>query len=125
MFFVTKGTCSIFSREGAFLVSKRRGDYFGEVALVLKDSERTATVCAKTYCILAMLDKRKFVSIMTTDPKQMERILQRIRSFHVIDGESEGSDDDSSSSSKQMSSKYVPAADRRESTASLTAGDGV
>lgn len=84
MFFIVKGTIEVLAERNRLLAVRRPGDYFGEVALVLRSMRRTACVRAKTYCILARLDKEKFHLALRGNPDQRDMMIERIRSFHNV-----------------------------------------
>jgi len=84
MFFIVKGTIEVLAERNRLLAVRRPGDYFGEVALVLRSMRRTACVRAKTYCILARLDKEKFHLALRGNPDQRNMMIDRIRSFHNV-----------------------------------------
>jgi cAMP-dependent protein kinase regulator len=41
-----------------------KGDYFGELALLQKDSKRKATITAVTDCVLMCVDREGFTRIL-------------------------------------------------------------
>jgi hypothetical protein len=84
MFFIVKGSVEVLGDNGSLLAEKTAGDYFGEVALVVKRTRRTAYVRAKTYCILAALTQTKLDEALVSNPAQLERMEERIRTFHNI-----------------------------------------
>lgn len=84
MFFIVKGTIEVLAERNRLLAVRRPGDYFGEVALVLRSMRRTACVRAKTYCILARFDKEKFHLALRGNPDQRKMMIDRIRSFHNV-----------------------------------------
>merc|ERR1719387_217758 len=84
LFFVYKGQLEVLGDDRAILATKKSGEYFGEVALVLNGMRRTAAVRAKSYCILAKLEKQKFEQAMKNEASQLAEMLDTIRSFHNI-----------------------------------------
>jgi hypothetical protein len=79
-----KGTVEVLADRGMLLAEKSAGDYFGEVALVVKNTRRTAYVRAKTYVILAALTQAKLDEALVSNPVQLARMEDRIRTFHNI-----------------------------------------
>eukprot|EP01062_Namystynia_karyoxenos_P014926 TRINITY_DN1540_c0_g1_i2.p1 TRINITY_DN1540_c0_g1~~TRINITY_DN1540_c0_g1_i2.p1 ORF type:complete len:1052 (+),score=327.65 TRINITY_DN1540_c0_g1_i2:206-3361(+) len=69
MFFMMHGFADVIVpnghdiEDGTIVATIRRGDYFGEVALLLKDQKRTASVQALTYCDLFRLHQGDFSQV--------------------------------------------------------------
>lgn len=87
LFFVVKGSCDVLiqTEEGRSkkVATKQAGDYFGEVALVL-DQKRTASIVARSFCILAKLTRDAFETVLNDCPLVKETmILQIIRQSGV------------------------------------------
>jgi CRP-like cAMP-binding protein len=57
--------------------SLKKGDYFGEVAL-LKETEATATVVAKTDITLLVLHREEFYEVLKENPKMQEYLEFRV-----------------------------------------------
>lgn len=60
MYFLTQGVVEVVLKfpetgEEQLLATKKRGEYFGEIALVRKNSVRTAYVRARYFCVTAKL----------------------------------------------------------------------
>jgi hypothetical protein len=68
MFLIAHGYATVIIANGMTVAMLSRGDYFGEVALLLPDNVRQATVRALTYCDLWVLDKESFVLILKKFP---------------------------------------------------------
>ncbi len=62
-YLIETGEANIVKNEGGLIGSVKRGDYFGEVAL-LNDLPRQASVIAKTDVNVATLDKRGFQRLL-------------------------------------------------------------
>ena len=81
MYFVIEGVCDTVKESEAFdndapsqsefiiLKTLRSGDFFGEVALLLKNVRRTASVIARTYVALNVLNKDDFEDILIAFPE--------------------------------------------------------
>ncbi|MFZ1027900.1 MAG: cyclic nucleotide-binding domain-containing protein [Limnoraphis robusta] len=57
-----------FSVDGKNTESLKAGDVFGEGALVNPDHKRRSTATAKTDCVLAILDKERFMFAVQQTP---------------------------------------------------------
>lgn len=57
-----------FSVDGKNTESLKAGDVFGEGALVNPDHQRRSTATAKTDCVLAILDKERFLFAVQQTP---------------------------------------------------------
>jgi CRP-like cAMP-binding protein len=57
-----------FSVDGKNTESLKAGDVFGEGALVNPDHKRRSTATAKTDCVLAILDKERFLFAVQQTP---------------------------------------------------------
>ncbi|CUE71293.1 cation efflux transmembrane transport protein, putative [Bodo saltans] len=68
MFLIAHGYATVIIATGMTVAMLSRGDYFGEVALLLPNNIRQATVRALTYCDLWVLDKESFVLILKKFP---------------------------------------------------------
>lgn len=64
MYFVLTGTMAVFTAGGNEICHLHDGDYFGEVALFLEESKRTATVIAMELSELYRLDSNDFTNVI-------------------------------------------------------------
>ncbi|XP_068633509.1 potassium/sodium hyperpolarization-activated cyclic nucleotide-gated channel 2-like [Battus philenor] len=89
MYFIDKGTVAIYSETGKEVCHLEDGDFFGEIALVMKHKLRTATAVAVTNCELFKLTKEDFEATMACYPTVYEDIekvaLSRYERTHVLD----------------------------------------
>ena len=56
MYFIAKGFCQV-KVNGLYVRNLKEGDFFGEIAMLLQSSRRTATVKSAFYCETYTLDK--------------------------------------------------------------------
>jgi len=77
MYFVVKGSVTIFSKLGVPVTTLITGATFGEVSL-LTGSRRNAFVRADTYVVLAILGKEHFEPIVERFPVEMSKILTQV-----------------------------------------------
>ena len=73
-YLVRSGELEVWAGEGEnqrITGTLKRGDYFGEMAL-LQGGKRTATVVVKRRARLLSLDKTSFSNLFLTDPKTLE-----------------------------------------------------
>lgn len=72
MYFILHGFCEVIAgpagEPGRPVATLRSGDFFGEVALMLSDVSRTATIRTLTYCDFFRLDKWDFIGICEANP---------------------------------------------------------
>jgi len=80
MFFIIKGQVEVLNDKLELVATKHAGDYFGEVALFFK-VRRTAWVRAKTFCVLAEMDKIAFDETLRYSPEQRMKMLNQISGF--------------------------------------------
>eukprot|EP00759_Apiculatamorpha_spiralis_P011194 PhF_6_TR18617/c0_g1_i1/m.27208 len=66
MFFMMHGLADVSLVNGVVVATLRRGDFFGEMALISHDARRMATVCSLTYCDVLELQKADFDVAITT-----------------------------------------------------------
>merc|ERR1712137_1362898 len=78
-----KGSADVVLDEGNIVATKKVGDYFGEVGLAF-DVPRTATLKAKSFCILARLERQTFKDVVSEAPMVEELIVSQIRQMHNI-----------------------------------------
>ncbi|XP_053609703.1 potassium voltage-gated channel unc-103-like [Plodia interpunctella] len=72
LYFIHKGTVAIYSESGREVCHLEDGDFFGEIALVLKNRFRTASSVAVTNCELFRLDKEDFEGSVACYPTVYE-----------------------------------------------------
>ncbi len=76
MYFISQGEVDVTNEAGNITYATlTSGHFFGEIALLLS-TRRTATVKAKVYCDLYMLDKETFDSILERYPAFAEEVAQ-------------------------------------------------
>lgn len=73
MFFILSGEVELDTMSDP--VRLRRGDYFGEIALLF-DKPRTATVTATISCQLLVLDRADFHELLERDPHLREEVMR-------------------------------------------------
>ncbi|CAG9562071.1 unnamed protein product [Danaus chrysippus] len=62
LFFIYKGTVAVYSESGKEVCHLEDGDFFGEIALIMKNRLRSASVVAVTNCELFQLNREDFES---------------------------------------------------------------
>ncbi len=76
MYFISRGIVDVTNQSGSITYATlTAGQFFGEMALLLS-TPRTATVKAKVYCDLYMLDKETFDNILQRYPAFAEEVAQ-------------------------------------------------
>ncbi|XP_030041044.1 potassium/sodium hyperpolarization-activated cyclic nucleotide-gated channel 2 [Manduca sexta] len=74
LYFIDRGTVAIYSESGKEICHLEDGDFFGEIALVMKHHFRTASAVAVTNCELFRLDREDFDSSIACYPTVYEDI---------------------------------------------------
>ncbi|XP_063826274.1 potassium voltage-gated channel subfamily H member 8-like [Ostrinia nubilalis] len=89
LYFIDKGTVAIYSESGKEVCHLEDGDFFGEIALVMKHRLRTVSVVAVTNCELFRLNREDFNSSIACYPTVYEHIkkvaIQRHERTCVLD----------------------------------------
>ena len=76
MYFISRGEVDVLNEDGSITYATlTSGQFFGEIALLLS-MPRTATVRARVYCDLYVLDKDTFENILQRYPSFAKRIEQ-------------------------------------------------
>jgi glucose-6-phosphate 1-dehydrogenase len=73
MYLISRGEVEALDASGKVVATLGEGDFFGEIAL-LTSAPRGATVRAKSYCDLFMLDKTDFASVLQDRPQFLKSI---------------------------------------------------
>ncbi len=71
MYFISSGAVAVETDTQTIMLGS--GDFFGEIAL-LKESPRTATVIAESFCDLLILKRSEFVTLLEANPTLKEEI---------------------------------------------------
>lgn len=71
MYFVVEGQLEVATRAGP--VALHGGDFFGEMGLI-EGGSRTATITAKTECVLLTLTEREFWALVNAQPEIAEEL---------------------------------------------------
>lgn len=74
MYFIATGTVAIYTSSGKEVCHLEDGAYFGEVALVMPDERRVASVIAVEICELYRLDRADFARTIQPYPMLWEQI---------------------------------------------------
>lgn len=74
MYFIASGTVAIYTNTGKEVCHLEDGAYFGEIALVMPDERRVASVIAIEICELYRLDRADFVRTIHPYPMLWEEI---------------------------------------------------
>ena len=68
MYFLGHGVADVISPQGKYLATLLKGNFFGEIALLVDGAKRTASIKALTYCDVFRLEKRDFSAILSKFP---------------------------------------------------------
>ncbi|XP_048511333.1 potassium/sodium hyperpolarization-activated cyclic nucleotide-gated channel 1-like [Athalia rosae] len=74
MYFIASGTVAIYTKSGKEVCHLEDGAHFGEIALVMPDERRVASVVAVEICELYRLERADFVRTIHPYPMLWERI---------------------------------------------------
>ncbi|KAK0087514.1 hypothetical protein PV325_000850 [Microctonus aethiopoides] len=89
MYFISSGTVSIYTDSGKEVCHLEDGAHFGEIALVMPDEHRVATVIAVEMCELYRLERNDFMRTIYPYPILWERIkkiaIERHEKTMIID----------------------------------------
>ncbi|KAF5302306.1 hypothetical protein FQA39_LY10345 [Lamprigera yunnana] len=77
MFFIASGTVAVYTSSGREICHLEDGAHFGEIALIMKNQLRIASVVAIDVCELYRLDRKEFVRAIHPYPDLLDNI-QRI-----------------------------------------------
>ncbi|CAH2040175.1 unnamed protein product, partial [Iphiclides podalirius] len=91
MYFVANGTVAVYSLKGAEICHLEDGDHFGEVALLMRDSKRVATVVSVEITQVYRLDAADFRLIVKSNDVLYDRLQvlasQRMHETVLMDDE--------------------------------------
>ncbi|KAM3956311.1 uncharacterized protein ACR2FA_009763 [Aphomia sociella] len=91
MYFIANGTVAVYSLKGVEVCHLEDGAHFGEVALLMKDSKRVASVVAIEITQVYRLDATDFRHFVMTNEELHERVQslasQRMHETVVLDDE--------------------------------------
>ncbi len=83
-FIIQTGSVDIIKANGELVSTLERGQVFGELSLLMSQP-RKATVRAKTYCALYIMEKRDFCKVLMDRPEFATRVMQMARErYNVI-----------------------------------------
>jgi len=83
MYFLTHGFADVLSPNGAFIITLKRGAFFGEYALLDNGKPRSASIKALTYCDTFVLDREPFLDIMSRYPAFQQKVTKLMKERHV------------------------------------------
>ncbi|CAG9764681.1 unnamed protein product [Ceutorhynchus assimilis] len=74
MYFISTGTVAIYTKSGKEICHLEDGSHFGEIALIIKDTLRTASVIAVEVSEIYRLDQKDFVKAINPYPDLLANI---------------------------------------------------
>eukprot|EP00760_Papus_ankaliazontas_P001690 PhM_4_TR10569/c0_g1_i2/m.15563 len=77
MYFMFHGMADVILPNGLTVATIRRGDFFGEIALLSADCKRKATVRSLTYCDILALVREDFDEVLQDFPEFLDKIVER------------------------------------------------
>ncbi len=84
MYFLVKGEVDVLDGAGKVIGTLGPGSFFGETALLLS-APRSASIRAKEYCDLFVLDKADFHGVLRDSPNFAKSILEICRERYNVD----------------------------------------
>ncbi len=83
-FIIQSGSVEIITRKGELISTLEDGQVFGELSLLISKTRR-ATVRAKTYCALYIMEKSDFCKVLIDRPEFASRLMKTARErYNVI-----------------------------------------
>lgn len=73
MYMINHGLLEVVGSEGGHVATLQEGQFFGEMAL-LEDEKRAASVLAKNYCDLYVLEKEDFLEVYNQIPEIQKNV---------------------------------------------------
>ncbi|XP_076268529.1 potassium/sodium hyperpolarization-activated cyclic nucleotide-gated channel 2-like [Rhynchophorus ferrugineus] len=74
MYFISTGTVAVYTKSGKEICHLEDGSHFGEIALIIKDTLRTASVIAVEVSEIYRLDQKDFVKAINPYPDLLANI---------------------------------------------------
>jgi glucose-6-phosphate 1-dehydrogenase len=93
MYFISFGEAEVIDGSGNVIATLGEGDFFGEVSL-LTSAPRNATVRAKSYCDLFVLEKSEFARVLRDRPQFLKSIMELAQARYNISAEKIRSEED-------------------------------
>lgn len=81
MYFIFSGTVAVFTSSGREVVHLEDGAHFGEIALLLENETRSASVVAVEICELFALDRIDFMKLLSPFPELLRRVTKMAKVF--------------------------------------------
>lgn len=89
MYFISSGTVAVYTKTGKEVCHLEDGAHFGEIALVMNDEMRIASVVAVEICELYMLERKDFVRAIYPYPDLLNTVTyiaaDRLERTSIID----------------------------------------
>eukprot|EP00760_Papus_ankaliazontas_P022139 PhM_4_TR18803/c3_g1_i1/m.91594 len=82
MYFLTHGFADVLSGVGKYVVTLKRGDFFGEYSLMYDGMPRSASVKALTYCDTLTLERMPFLDILNRYPNFKRTVQRQVEEHH-------------------------------------------
>jgi len=83
MYLISRGEVEVIDASGKVVATLGEGDFFGEISL-LTSAPRNATIRAKSYCDLFMLDKADFACVLRDRPQFLKSILETAQARYSV-----------------------------------------
>jgi hypothetical protein len=85
MYFLGHGIADVIHPNGFYIETLRKGNFFGEIALMVDEATRTASIKTLSYCDVFRLEKEDFNNILGKFPVFKANVLdameERVRTF--------------------------------------------
>jgi glucose-6-phosphate 1-dehydrogenase len=82
MYLISRGEIEVLDASGKVVATLGEGDFFGEISLLTSDPRR-ATIRAKSYCDLFMLDKNDFAHVLRDRPQFLKSIQDTAQARYI------------------------------------------
>src|SRR5579864_554022 len=93
MYLISRGEVEVIDGAGKVVATLGEGNFFGEISL-LTSASRNATVRAKTYCDLFVLDKSDFTRVLRDRPQFLKSMMETAQARYNVSAEEMLSEED-------------------------------